>query len=109
MSGKPDQPASSVTETSDATLSVDDQANSAASGRRALQSIHRFLVRSLVHLVVFLILYVLSIGPMFWIWYEAHYIGGSKWIAAFYEPLRRATQIPLFRDLINDYINWWIL
>ena len=67
------------------------------------------MIRYAIYFLVFLTLYVLSIGPMFWYWYEAEYLGGSEWILVLYQPLRYATQIPLFEDLINNYINWWNL
>jgi hypothetical protein len=67
------------------------------------------LIRSTISFLAFVVLYVLSIGPMFWYWYEATYLGGPRWIVAFYEPLRLATRFCFFEDLINDYINWWIL
>ncbi|NOX54319.1 MAG: hypothetical protein GXP27_07725 [Planctomycetes bacterium] len=56
-----------------------------------------------------LIVYVLSIGPMFWYWYEARYLDGPIWVVLLYEPLRLATRFELFEKFINDYINWWIL
>lgn len=53
-------------------------------------------------------LYTLSIGPMFWTWYEAKYLDGSFWVAAFYEPLLiLADLIPPFGDWLNWYIELW--
>jgi len=70
---------------------------------------HRRLIRRLTILLAVLIVYVLSIGPMFWYWYEARYLDGPIWVVLLYEPLRLATRFELFEKFINDYINWWIL
>jgi len=59
--------------------------------------------------VLLVVVYALSIGPMFWQWYEAQYLSGSKLVVALYEPLLYATRIPIIEKLLNDYINWWIL
>jgi hypothetical protein len=53
--------------------------------------------------------YILSIGPMFWTWHYAEHFGGNELIRVFYTPLRLLCEIPVFEDLINRYIRWWIL
>ena len=63
---------------------------------------------------MFCVWYVLSIGPMFWTWHHAR-----EWseqsnrlslIETFYLPLAVACHVlPWFRDLVNSYVNWWIL
>ena len=53
------------------------------------------------------LLYVLSIGPMFWTWYDAHTVNGSKFIVLFYEPLKMMSNIPIFGDMVDRYISWW--
>jgi hypothetical protein len=62
-----------------------------------------------VRVMVFLVLYVYSIGPMFWLWYEAENMGGSPLLRAFYTPLkllcRGSTRFEVF---LNEYIGWWI-
>ena len=63
---------------------------------------------SVVRAVVGLCLYVFSIGPMFWYWYEAENMGGNFLIRAFYMPLRLLCAIPIVQDWLNQYINWWI-
>ncbi len=65
------------------------------------------MVRRIVQLAVFLVLYVLSIGPMYWLWYEAKYLGGSRMIVALYEPLTQACRVPFVKDIVDDYISWW--
>lgn len=55
-------------------------------------------------------LYALSIGPMFWYWWDAAYAHGPEWVFVFYGPLALlAEYCPPFRDVINAYVNWWIL
>ncbi|MCA9088587.1 MAG: hypothetical protein KDA90_08115 [Planctomycetaceae bacterium] len=56
-------------------------------------------------------LYIFSIGPMYWQWYIAKFsFGGSYWIALFYEPLwRLAEWIPPFGAVVDFYVSWWIL
>jgi hypothetical protein len=47
---------------------------------------------------------------MFWWWYEANYLDGPRWIAAFYLPLLIVCDtISPFGDLVNWYINLWIV
>jgi hypothetical protein len=54
--------------------------------------------------------YTLSIGPMFWLWFESMYVDGPQWIAAFYLPLLVACELcPPFGWFVNTYINLWIV
>ena len=53
-------------------------------------------------------LYVLSIGPLFWFWFEAENMGGWPFLRVFYFPLRLACGVEIVEELLNDYINWWI-
>jgi hypothetical protein len=54
-------------------------------------------------------LYVLSIGPLYWKWYEAQFVGGSSILAAFYLPLvALAEWVPPFGDWIEWYVHLWI-
>ena len=62
-----------------------------------------------VRLGFYLSLYVASIGPMFWYWYEANHLGGMEPIYAFYYPLLMLCEIEWIRDLVNAYIRFWIL
>ena len=72
--------------------------------------IRRWIIRGVLKLTLFVLLYVLSIGPMFWYWYEAMYIGGSSFILAFYQPLLVACEKNEFiHDVVNGYIDLWIL
>ena len=69
----------------------------------------RYLLRLLIQLPVFAALYVLSIGPLFWYWYESAYVGGSKFLFVLYYPLMKACENETIRYFINRYIDWWIL
>lgn len=52
--------------------------------------------------------YVLSIGPFYWRWYSAKFVNGSKYVAAFYEPLwALAHAIPWFGDWVDYYVQLW--
>ena len=72
-----------------------------------------FLLSRIVLVATFLMLYTLSIGPMFWFWYEAQHLSDgdflSRVIVGFYEPLRLACKIPIVGDIINNYILWWAM
>lgn len=55
------------------------------------------------------LIYTLSIGPMFWSWYESVYISGPLWVSVVYLPLLVACELcPPFGWLVNSYINLWI-
>ncbi|QDT27126.1 hypothetical protein Pan153_13200 [Gimesia panareensis] len=69
----------------------------------------RYLIGSLIQVTVFLSLYVLSIGPLFWQWYASFNSMSSPFFAAFYMPLLMACDIcPPLADGVNWYINLWI-
>lgn len=58
---------------------------------------------------IFLTWYVLSIGPMYWIWHHA-VVHGDWWpIEFFYRPLVLACEIPPIGKLVNAYIELWVL
>ncbi|MHC4877910.1 MAG: hypothetical protein ACYTGL_15740 [Planctomycetota bacterium] len=61
-----------------------------------------------LRVIVFSTCYVLSIGPMFWVWYDAEHVTGNPLIRVFYTPLRLLCAIPLVEEWLNRYINWWI-
>ncbi len=71
----------------------------------------RWAVRRLIAMVLLTMLYVLSIGPMWWEWYSGMYVstGGNYWVIAIYEPLRLACQIEFINSIVTAYIEWWIL
>ncbi|MFK7778715.1 MAG: hypothetical protein QM501_11475 [Gimesia sp.] len=72
-------------------------------------SMKRYITTSLIQVTVFLTLYVLSIGPLFWQWYSSFNSMGSPFFAAFYTPLLLACDlVPPLSDSVNWYINLWI-
>ena len=72
--------------------------------------IRAFLLRRLMRFGMFCVWYVLSIGPMFWIWHHTQQTKQPTHNETNNMPLAIACQVlPWFRDLVNAYINWWIL
>lgn len=59
--------------------------------------------------LILFVLYVLSIGPAFWLWMESMYLEGPPAVVRFYYPLLLLCDlIPPFEDLLNWYIRlWW--
>jgi len=59
-------------------------------------------------MLILMLLYVLSIGPMYWHWEVAMMMGDNDSLLIFYLPLMLAAEyIPPFRYLINYYIDFW--
>ena len=71
------------------------------------------LLRAPVYLFVFLFIYVLSIGPMYWFWYESYAmydshieaVDNANNVSLFYLPLVQACESS---SHISDYVNWYI-
>lgn len=80
--------------------------NKAPRPRRTLrQEIAR---RAKISAVAFVV-YVLSIGPMYWPYYNSKFNLGHPIIAAIYEPLYILCQwIPPLSWLVDNYILLWI-
>lgn len=56
------------------------------------------------------VLYTLSIGPLFWTWFESRYVDGPKWIAALYLPMQLARDyFPAYRVCVDTWIYLWTL
>ncbi|MDB5389442.1 MAG: hypothetical protein JWM11_5088 [Planctomycetaceae bacterium] len=53
--------------------------------------------------------YALSIGPMYWTWHSAAMVEEPSFIEVFYRPLLYLCQIPIFGDLMNAYIELWVM
>ncbi|WP_299468515.1 hypothetical protein [uncultured Gimesia sp.] len=69
----------------------------------------RYIINSLIQVIVLSSLYILSIGPLFWQWYSSFNSMSSPFLAAFYMPLLFACEyIPPLSDGVNWYINLWI-
>ena len=70
-----------------------------------------FFFRLPVYLAVIMVGYVLSIGPMFWYWHEATFMGnGSSYITQVYYPLAYlCSNNEYVAAAIDWYVNLWIL
>jgi len=78
--------------------------------KRKRSRLARYSVRLAIQVPLFLLLYVASIGPLYWYWYEAQYLNGSPLITKFYFPLLKACEsVEWIRFFVNKYIDWWIL
>lgn len=62
-----------------------------------------------LQVVIFLGLYVLSIGPMFWHWYDGRNMETNSPVAFFYEPLYLlAGWCEPFGEFMNWYVDLWV-
>lgn len=61
-----------------------------------------------LQLAVCFVLYTLSIGPMFWRWYDSMYLGGPEYIARLYYPLYLLSAFKPFGEFLNWYVDLWI-
>lgn len=58
---------------------------------------------------IYCVLYALSIGPLYWEWYESQFVGGSAILAAFYLPLMKLAEwCPPLGAWLDWYIRFWI-
>ena len=73
------------------------------------RSLRRAIIRRLVIWSILLVLYVLSIGPMYWYWFDSRYGNGSAFWSSFYEPLFQAGLLcPPLAKVVDDYIMLWV-
>lgn len=62
-----------------------------------------------LRLIALFVLYVASIGPMYWTWYESIYLSGPKWVARLYSPLQLLCNVvPVLGRFVDWYIGLWI-
>lgn len=62
--------------------------------------------RLLIEFELILLVYVLSIGPMYWKIHEAYNVGsGSPFIARMYYPLVKASE---WSDTVSDVLDWYV-
>jgi hypothetical protein len=55
------------------------------------------------------VVYVLSIGPLYWQWYSSMYLNGPSFYAKLYYPLYLlAGLIPPFGEFLNWYVELWM-
>jgi hypothetical protein len=71
------------------------------------------LLRVPVYLFITLTMYVLSIGPMYWRWYESYAMHNSDAEALAYADRVSLFYLPLLEackrsEHISDYVNWYI-
>lgn len=78
---------------------------SAASLSGTDESVRDFLLRIYCRVMIVLILYVLSTGPMYWAIYEAFNTNGSSFLAKLYFPLVLACQ---YSDPICTWFDWYL-
>lgn len=92
-------------------LSVPTPAITSQPSRLTWLKVRRILLRRFLATVVLLTLYVLSIGPMWWVWYSGMYLEteANYWAVAIYEPLRQACRIEWVNSIVTSYIEWWNL
>ena len=69
----------------------------------------RAVHRRLVTMLILGVLYVLSVGPFYWQWYESKFIGGNPFFAVLYEPLYRlCAAVPPVGWAVDQYVMLWI-
>jgi hypothetical protein len=73
----------------------------------------QLLLRVPVYLFISLTMYVLSIGPMYWRWYESYAMHSSHEEALMYADRVSLFYLPLLKaceksEHISDYVNWYI-
>lgn len=68
----------------------------------------QFAVRVYTRVVVILVIYVLSIGPMYWSWYESRYLNGDPFLAKLYYPLEVIChKLPWLGSWVDWYVDQW--
>lgn len=67
----------------------------------------QFYCRVLVLTYVF-IAYALSLGPMYWLWYESEHGSHGKLVAIIYQPLRWACRLNPLGDFMEWYLTFWL-
>jgi len=71
-------------------------------------SLKAYIRTTLLQLAVIFVLYTLSIGPMYWRWYESMYLNGPEYIARLYYPLYLMSAFKPFGEFLNWYVDLWI-
>lgn len=89
---------------------LDSQASSSNAAPAPPQRPRSRIRAILLQIAITLVVYVLSIGPLYWQWYAGKYVSGPTVIAAFYEPLwLLCGWFPPLGQFVNWYVSWWIL
>jgi hypothetical protein len=66
------------------------------------------LLRAYCWLLLALLAYVLSTGPMYWEVYEAYHANGSAWVALLYYPVVVACEYEPVAAWFDWYVGLWI-
>jgi len=66
------------------------------------------LQRTLYTLPYLFILYVLSVGPLYWPIYAAYFLDGSVFLKWFYFPLVLACEIDYVANFFDWYLQFWV-
>ena len=69
---------------------------------------HRWVRRYLSTLPWVLLIYLFSIGPVFWYWHSSFYMGGNAFLTKLYYPLLMLCEIDFIGEVVNNYIGLWI-
>jgi hypothetical protein len=69
----------------------------------------QFIARVYNRLLIFLVVYVLSVGPLYWYWFDSKFFRDiSPFFARLYNPLDKFCEIcPAFSDWLGWYISLW--
>lgn len=68
----------------------------------------QFAVQVYTRVVIFLVVYVLSIGPMYSSWFESRYLNGDPFLAKLYFPLEVTCQkFPRLGSWVDWYVDQW--
>ena len=82
--------------------------NIVSTAQHPRSKLRSLLLRTVRRMLLVLVLYVLSIGPMFGKWEQARATGDDEIVIALYLPMMVACDIsPPFRRAINAYIDLW--
>lgn len=97
------------TQKSQTDLSSPDSNRKAKSSGKRRRTLRQEIRRRVLISVAAAIVYVLSIGPMYWTYYNAKYNTGTALIAAIYEPLYLLCGwIPWLAMIVDAYVMLWI-
>jgi len=71
--------------------------------------LYRYLMRLVLQLLILMVLYAASTGPMYWPCYEAYNMNGSRYIAQLYWPIVRACEFKPIGNFFDWYVGLWVL
>ena len=70
-----------------------------------LARLRDWLLRLYCRLLLLLALYIFSIGPMYWVCYEAHLPGYPNNVTRFYGPIVDACRE---NEQVADWVDWYV-